>query len=148
MIFALRPESLEKEGLVAALRKQAAALGARYQIAVVESLCAEPAIPLHVKQDLLRIAQEAMSNIAKHSRAGRVEVSLDSTPGFVAMTIADDGIGFDAGGEFPGHLGLQSIRERARDLGGDMELSTAPGRGTQIRVAVSASAGANDGSGD
>ncbi|HET8522745.1 MAG TPA: PAS domain S-box protein, partial [Thermomicrobiales bacterium] len=69
LIFELRPESLEQEGLVAALEKQAAATRARHGIAVELALCDEPDVPLDVKEALYRIAQEAMHNTVKHARA-------------------------------------------------------------------------------
>ena len=136
LIFALRPESLEKEGLAAALTKHASALRARYELEVVEQLSAEPTISLHAKQALLRIAQEAMQNVAKHSRATRLEISLASTSSSVVLTITDNGVGFDAAQEFPGHLGLKSMRERTLELDGQIELATAPGKGTRITASV------------
>ncbi len=66
LIFELRPESLEREGLVAALAKQGAALQARHDIVVQADLCEEPALPLTAKQELYRIAQEALHNTIKH----------------------------------------------------------------------------------
>jgi len=67
LIFELRPESLEMEGLAAALRKQASALQARLEIPVTVSLCAEPQTPLIMKEALYRIAQEELHNVVKHA---------------------------------------------------------------------------------
>ncbi len=136
LIFELRPESLETEGLVAALTKQAAAIRARYGMAVEASLEVEPVVPLEVKQALNRIAQEALHNTAKHARATRVDLSLRESAGQFELEIADNGIGFDASQTFPGHLGLRSMRERAVSLGGHLEVSSVPGQGTRIRVTV------------
>src|SRR5213078_3825441 len=74
LIFELRPESLESEGLVAAISKQAAALRARHQIEVRADLGAEPALPLERKEALYRIAQEATHNTVKHARAGAIDL--------------------------------------------------------------------------
>ena len=81
LIFELRPESLETEGLVAALEKQAAALRARHGIAVDAELCDEPDVPLEVKEALYRIAQEALHNTVKHARASRVDLRLTCDAG-------------------------------------------------------------------
>ena len=124
LIFELRPESLEKEGLVAALRRQAALLRARYEIEVVENLGEEPDLTARAKESLFRIVQEAMQNIAKHSRATHVNIQLESTDSTVWLEIVDDGVGFDAAREFPGHLGLQSMRERASTIGGKLEVTS------------------------
>ncbi len=134
LIFELRPESLKTEGLVAALTKQTDSLRMRHRLEVRVDFCAEPALPLAAKEALYRIAQEAMHNIAKHARASQVEVTLTDAGDAVQLAIHDDGLGFDPAGEFPGHLGLRSMRERAERLGGELRLDSAPGRGTRLSV--------------
>jgi signal transduction histidine kinase len=136
LIFELRPESLETEGLVAALEKQAAALRARHEIEVEATLCEEPETSLSVKEAVYRIAQEALHNTVKHARASNVEIKMVCTPEQVTLEISDDGLGFDARGDFPGHLGLRSMRERASSLGGTLEVTSAPGKGTQIYASI------------
>src|SRR5215211_7463085 len=76
LIFELRPESLEKEGLVAALEKQAAAIQARHGIQVETAFGAEPDAPLEAKESLYRIAQEALHNTVKHARATNLKIEL------------------------------------------------------------------------
>jgi PAS domain S-box-containing protein len=136
LIFELRPESLEKEGLVAALEKQAAALRARHEIEVEADLCDEPDVPLEVKEDIYRIAQEVLHNTVKHARASKVGISMRCSSEHITLDILDDGIGFDARGEFPGHLGLRSMRERAGRLGGTLEVDSAPEEGTRVRASI------------
>ena len=136
LIFDLRPESLETEGLVAALTKQAAPLSARHGIEVHTNLCDEPELPLDSKEALYRIAQEAMHNTVKHAQASRVDVRLAHQVGTVMLEVCDDGKGFDPTGSLPGHLGLRSMRERATQLGGRLEIESAPGRGTCVRAAI------------
>jgi signal transduction histidine kinase len=136
LIFELRPESLESEGLVAALEKQAAALKARHEIGVEADLCEEPEASLEVKEALYRIAQEAMHNTVKHARASSVQIRMRCSPEHVTLEISDDGIGFDSEGDFPGHLGLHSMRERTERLGGTLAVESAPKKGTEIRVWV------------
>jgi PAS domain S-box-containing protein len=136
LIFELRPESLEQEGLVGALVKQAAALRARHGIRVDEFFDAEPTAPIAVKEALLRIAQEALNNAAKHARASHVELRLTTAGEALVAEIRDDGAGFDAGAQFPGHLGLQSMRERAYRLGGTVEIVSSSGQGTIVRAMI------------
>lgn len=136
LIFELRPESLEKEGLVGALAKQAEALRARHGITVDEVLDAEPEAPIAVKEALLRIAQEAIHNTAKHARASHVVLRLESAGETLVAEIRDDGAGFEPGGQFPGHLGLQSMRERAARLGGNVEITSSTGHGTLVRAMI------------
>jgi len=136
LIFELRPESLESEGLVSALSKQAAALQARNAIAVATEFCDEPDLPLPIKEDLYRIAQEAMHNTVKHAHASQVNLRLDRTPEGIALEIRDDGVGFDPSASFPGHLGLQSMRERVTNLGGTLEIESTHGAGTRICVSI------------
>jgi signal transduction histidine kinase len=120
------------EGLVAALEKQAAAIEARYRVQVRADLCAEPEAPLEAKEAVYRIAQEALHNTVKHARARNVEINMECDLDRITLDISDDGAGFDAQNEFPGHLGLHSMRERASRLGGTLRVQTAPGRGTRI----------------
>jgi signal transduction histidine kinase len=136
LIFELRPESLEAEGLVSALTRQAAALQARNALSVATELCAEPNLALPVKEELYRIAQEAMHNTVKHARASQVALRLDQTSDGVVLEIRDNGVGFNTTGSFPGHLGLHSMRERVANLGGTFEIESEPGRGTVIRASV------------
>jgi signal transduction histidine kinase len=136
LIFELRPDSLEKEGLVAALAKQAAALRARHHLEVHTEFCDEPTASFEAKEALYRIAQEALNNTVKHARASRVEIRLDDSNGVITLEVKDDGIGFDPQGEYPGHLGLGSMRERAARLGGTLETKSTPGNGTRVRVCV------------
>jgi PAS domain S-box-containing protein len=136
LIFELRPESLQTEGLVEALRKQAAALRARYGIAMTVDLGSEPEIALDAKEALYRIAQEALHNTMKHARATEATLCLASDGDGVILEIADNGCGFDPNGSFPGHLGLTSMRERITRIGGTLEITSSPGAGTRLRATL------------
>lgn len=136
LIFELRPESLESEGLVAALAKQGAALQARHEVRIQSDLCEEPALPLKAKQELYRVTQEALQNTIKHAHARTVDLILHQTEDAVILEVHDDGIGFDPLGAFPGHLGLRSMRERVGNLGGTLRIESAPGQGTRLRAQV------------
>ena len=138
LIFELRPESLETEGLVSAISKQAAAVQARHEVPIETELCEEPDLPLPVKQELYRVAQEALHNTVKHAEASRVQVRLDRTAEAIIVEVRDNGRGFDPAGSFPGHLGLRSMQERVSHLGGALSIESAPGEGTTIRAQVPA----------
>jgi signal transduction histidine kinase len=132
LVFELRPESLEEEGLVAAIEKQAASVSARYKLDVKLDLGEEPDCTLDVKEALYRIAQEALHNIVKHAQAQHVEVRMWHDDNSISLTVRDDGRGFDTAQSFPGHVGLQSMPERAKKLGGTVTVDSAPGGGTTV----------------
>ncbi len=136
LIFELRPESLESEGLVAALQKQAAALRARHHIVVETELCPEPHLPFEIKEALYRIAQESLHNTVKHARASQVRLRLSCDGPEISLLVQDNGLGFDTGGTFPGHLGLRSMRERMARLNGTLSIESAPGTGTRVYARV------------
>jgi signal transduction histidine kinase len=136
LIFELRPESLEAEGLITALTKQAAALHARHNIVVQLDLCSEPEVSLKVKRELYRVAQEALHNTVKHAEASKVDLRLHLADGEVMLEVRDDGKGFEATGSFPGHLGLHSMLERIESLDGALQIESAPGEGTSIRARI------------
>jgi signal transduction histidine kinase len=140
LIFELRPESMATEGLVSALTKQAAAVQARHDVPVQPELCDEPDLPLKVKQELYRVAQEALQNTIKHARASQVNLRLGRTDGTIILEIRDNGVGFDPLGSFPGHLGLLSMRERLEKLGGVLSIESTPGQGTTVHAQVPACA--------
>jgi signal transduction histidine kinase len=141
LIFELRPESLEREGIVAALNRQAKALRARHNLTVEVTSCPEPDVALDVKEAIYRIAQEALHNTVKHARATWIDLRLEASEAALTLTIRDNGVGFDASGSFPGHLGLSSMRERATRLGGSVTIQSAPTRGTTIAATIPVEAG-------
>jgi signal transduction histidine kinase len=136
LIFELRPESLEKEGLVAALTKQAAVLRTHYRLNVEMSVDEEPDLPLELKHTLYRIAQEALHNIVKHARASSVALRLVQQDNEVCFQVHDNGRGFDPAHHFPGHLGVPSMQERATKAGGLLTIESAPEQGTCINVRI------------
>jgi signal transduction histidine kinase len=92
-----------------------------------------------VEENLLRIAQEALTNVIKHSRATVVEIELDYAPQNVTMQIKDNGHGFqqeNCSGPSEGHFGLLGISERAKRLGGEVVFLSESGAGTTVRVQV------------
>jgi signal transduction histidine kinase len=104
----------------------------------------EPDLPLHVKEGLYRIGQEAMHNTVKHAHAKHVDLRMVQEDDGLLLEIRDDGEGFDPTGDFPGHLGITSMREGARALGEGLAIESAPGRVTIIRLKLKGQ-GAGDG---
>lgn len=136
LIFELRPQSLESEGLVAAIAKQVAVSRVRYKLTVEADLGDEPDLPIEVKQALYRIAQEALNNIVKHARASTVVLRLVRDKQQLILEVCDNGKGFDPTDPFPGHLGLRSMQERAAKIDGSLTIESTPGQGTCIRARV------------
>jgi PAS domain S-box-containing protein len=138
LIFELRPEALEREGLTGALRHHTEVLRARHGIEVEESFAEEPAMSWESKQALYRIAQEALHNAGRHGRAKHVGIALSQDDSQIRLEVWDDGVGFDPEGAHPGHFGLNTMRERANDLGGSLEIESRPRAGTRVRATVPA----------
>jgi PAS domain S-box-containing protein len=137
----LRPPMLDDYGLLPALR------------ALVKAFAKRTAIPAEVKGGerldridpateiaLYRIAQEALTNVAKHARAGRVEIVVSEEPGGISLTIMDNGIGFDPSAVLRRNpnsgWGMLNMRERAEAAGGTFKVESAPGKGTRVKVTV------------
>jgi len=137
LIFDLRPDSLEVEGLTVALTRQMAAIRARHGIEVGGELCDEPQASLKVKEAIYRIAQESLTNAVKHARATHLSLWLRREGESLVLEVQDDGVGFDPTASYPGHLGLHSMRERVARLGGRLEIQSAPGQGTRVSARFS-----------
>jgi len=139
-IWDLRSRELEQFDLAGALTISSRQLAAGSGIGIeVETTGERRQLPEVVEESLLRIAQEALTNVVKHSGATLVSVRLDYAPESVALEIRDNGSGLKAGaGAVPGghHFGLLGMTERAKRLGGRFELSSTPGEGTTVRVVV------------
>lgn len=135
----LHPSVLEQGGLVAALESRARELRRRTGMEVrVHYDDLEQRLSPEVEAMFYRIAQEAMRNCEKHSKARLVEVRLARSAAQIELSIADDGRGFDADRqdrfESERELGLPTMRERAEFMGAQFEIESRPGQGTTIRV--------------
>jgi signal transduction histidine kinase len=138
LIFELRPESLEEEGLVGVLRKQLDAMERRHGLEISLRLPEEPELPFASKQVLFRVAQEALHNIVKHAGASKVRLELVPEGGRLRLTVSDDGVGFEPDGDngAPGHLGLTSMRERLAVVAGSLQIHSNPGAGTTVTATL------------
>ena len=98
-----------------------------------------PRLPENVEHNLIRISQEAITNVLKHAGADTIRISLRMEPCGLLLTVKDNGRGFQLAQAFTtsgGHFGLLGMRERAERLGGKLDLSSEPGNGTQITVTI------------
>ena len=130
----LRPQALDDYGLLAALRAHVAAFTARTGIHVAVENSGEPvAVAKEAELALFRIAQEALNNVAKHSKATAVRMSFGGDGGDAVLALSDDGVGFDPARSGAG-WGLIIMRERAESIGARLELDAAPERGVRIAV--------------
>ena len=121
-----------------ALESRCREWGEAHNIAVecVVALGGQP-IPQNVEDAAYRVAQEALGNIVRHAGASHVSVALMVGRARLTLSITDDGRGFDPAAPTPtGHLGLVGMRERARAVGGALDIESEPGRGTTLRLSV------------
>ena len=135
LIRELRPVALEGKGLVTALRELATQWTQQTDIVAnvrVESVDETQTISLLVEEALYRIAQEALANVARHSKATLVQMVLTITEDTVTLSILDNGQGFDAARQEGLGVGLLSMRERMKPLGGNVQIDSTPGKGTHI----------------
>lgn len=132
LIRELRPAALKGKGLAAALRECVSDWSRQSHIPAEVRIRGERALPLPLEQALYRVAQEALTNITRHSGANLVEVELVWREDQISLTVADDGHGFNVSSRDGKGLGLQSMRERVEALGGQLDVQSKPGAGAQI----------------
>jgi len=137
LVYELRPPPLEREGLVGAIQQRLGAVERR--VGVKAHLLVDDAVrlPAPVEEGLYRIVQEALNNALKHAMATSVTVRIHVAEEHVELEVVDDGIGFDpaAAGKMSG-MGLANMQERAKRLGGALQVVSAPGKGTKVIVSV------------
>jgi signal transduction histidine kinase len=130
------PPHWARAGLAAALAELAAQLqqqGVRTTVAVPGDL----QLPQETAELLFRVAQEAVQNIARHAGAGSAHIRVGGNGATVTMEIGDDGAGFDPDATQPdGHFGMHVLADLTADAGGTLDLASAPGRGTLVRLQV------------
>ncbi len=138
LLLELRPAALAETSLPDLLRQLSEAVVGRARIPVDVQLDDDVDAPSDVSVALYRIAQEALNNVAKHSGAGRAEVTLracedDGREG-LELLVRDDGCGFDVAAAGAGRLGLGIMAERAESIGAELEIDSAVGAGSVVRV--------------
>ena len=133
---ALHSSKLKYLGLPAALRELCTRMAEKHALAI-QLECEEPKISLPEEEALalFRVAQEALNNVVRHSRAATVRVVLTATAGEVRLMVSDDGAGFDTASK-TGGIGLIGMRERMRSVLGDFQIISAAGAGTEIHATI------------
>ncbi len=141
LIVGLRPAVLDDMGLLPAIRWYAESTLAEAGVEVViEADAPASRLPDHMETALFRIAQEAMTNVAKHARAHHATIALRVDDATATVSVSDDGRGFEVadalgrGGADEASVGLVGIQERVRLLNGRLEITSTPGHGTTICV--------------
>jgi ligand-binding sensor domain-containing protein/signal transduction histidine kinase len=136
LVQEIYPLALQEKGLVPTLREHIFEWENRNDTIVQLITRDERRLPLEVEQALYRITQEALANVARHSQARRVDLSLVYNGDSVQLSVADDGCGFDMKDKHG--MGLRSIRERVSSIRGTVQIQSAPGQGTRLLVQVPA----------
>ncbi|WP_084153860.1 PAS domain S-box protein [Simplicispira psychrophila] len=131
----LRPASLDLLGLGAALRQTLERFGQRHGMDMVVALAPQALnLPRDVSTQIFRIVQQALTNIASHAAATRVELTLALTADNAALllTLRDNGVGIDTQPHRPGAMGLYSMKERAHEIGATLDIRPHPEGGTEL----------------
>ena len=134
MLLELRSDAPPNQSLDQLLTTLAEATRARSNVSVSLSIEGDRELPAEVTLAFYRIAQEALNNVIKHAEATRVDISLLDQPDRVELHIRDDGRGFDPQLIPDGHLGISIMAERAKKIGGDLQIQSTPGRGTEVSL--------------
>jgi two-component system sensor histidine kinase UhpB len=131
----LRPEALEDLGLESALATLATSFGDQAGVRVDRQL--ERALPLSDEQELViyRVAQEALTNVARHAHAECVEVRLEASDDRTVLTVRDDGRGLEPQA-LASSNGIRGMRERAMLIGADLSINGRPGHGTRVQLSI------------
>lgn len=135
LINALRPPELESKSLADAIREHAEVWSCQNNIESETHIDSTVSVNQQTEQALFRVLQEALANVARHSRANKATVTLKSENGNVVLTIQDNGIGYDAERIIRG-IGLDSMRERLTGVNGELEISSLKSQGTRVVATV------------
>ncbi len=136
VIVHLRPPAIEAAGLAVALAKHVDVLRHVHRRAIELDVEGEHAAPARIETDIFRIAQEALHNALRHAHAERIALRLRCDDARVELTVSDDGIGFDVEHVRARRLGLTTMAERARAIGGELRVDSVLGAGTTVALVV------------
>jgi signal transduction histidine kinase len=136
LMFELRPDALEGARLPDLLRQAAGTLAARSDCAVSLDIDDTLDVTPKARTQAYRIAQEALSNAARHSQARHVEVHFGRRASHVRLVIADDGCGFDTQQNRPGHFGMGNMSLRAAEIGAALHVTSVPDEGTRVELVL------------
>ena len=132
LLIELRGADLEQIPLRQLLRNVVESAESRTSIDVHLDVRGDAELPAELHTAVYRVAQEALNNVVRHSRASTAHVDVDLATGEAHLVVSDDGCGFEPGAHDPTHMGLRSMRERAAESGAELRLITEPGQGTKV----------------
>jgi signal transduction histidine kinase len=138
-VWDLESPLLENTNLADALRKMAAVISSGRPHVEVKATGVTAKLDSGTQHQLLRIAQEAITNAVRHGKARKIFVHLEYSAGSVSLEIFDDGCGFVPKEVFVsglGHFGLRGLRARAAKINADLQIISAPNRGTTVRIVI------------
>lgn len=150
LLLHLRPVHLEGKRLSQGLRELLLELQAKVPIDIAFDMDEDIQLSKGIEDHLFRIVQEALSNTLRHAKASKMEIRLQRPTETIRLTIRDNGIGFEMDAQKHASYGLMSMKERVNEIGGSLNIITAPGKGTRIdiRVPVMAAAAPDEGGGE
>jgi len=132
LLAELRPSALTDTDLGDLLYLLGSALAGRINIPVKVKVAKEVILPAEIQVAFYRVCQEALNNVAKHAKAGRVDIDLIHEGPAIELHIRDDGRGFDPEQTFAGHYGLSMMRERAEAAGAQLSVTSQSRHGTEL----------------
>lgn len=132
MLLELRPDALVSVPLGQLLQSLADDIETRFPVDISLVVEGDAELPEAVQLTLYRIAQESLTNAAKHAGAAKIELVFDGMQEQAMLTVCDNGKGFDVASQKLGHMGLQIMKERIMDIKGSLEIESAPGQGCQV----------------
>jgi signal transduction histidine kinase len=132
----LRPAGLEGKGLAEAVKDYAARWQQHTGIKVETSIQGDRSLPLDLEQALYRVLQEALSNVSRHAEADAVTITLRVAPERLALTVADNGRGFEPNAVAANSLGLTSMQQRMELIGGRLIVNSKLSVGTTVTAEV------------
>lgn len=137
LLFELRPPELEQEGLIGALQHRLDAVEGRSGVSTQLLVNGEQEIPQEYEEALYALSKEALNNTIKHAKATSVTIYLKADSDIISLTVVDNGIGFHPKSiQSRGGIGLSTMNERAAGLGGQLEINSAQGQGTSIKLTL------------
>jgi NarL family two-component system sensor histidine kinase LiaS len=135
LLLHLRPSELADktltEGLNALIDELQAKISAKITANVAEIIADK-----NIENNIFRMTQELLSNTLRHAKAHNIYISFSQTAGTLVLRVKDDGVGFDTSVEKTASQGLKNIKERTLSLGGTVELTSAPGAGTTVKIII------------
>ena len=137
LILELNPPLLQKHGLVAALKASLESIESRAGLETELRSDGVGRLPRAIEPDVYRIAMEALNNLVRYARAKKVTVDLQTRNDWVILDICDNGVGFEL--EYArsgGGMGIHNMEQRAKRLGGRLEITSSPGAGTRIKAEI------------